>query len=190
MKQRNTLAIVIIVLMAVVAIAYTAYQQLSPDQQVPASNQQAQVAGTAQQAPALAEADFTVKDAQGADVSLSQISSGKPVLVNIWATWCPYCVDEMGELDELYEQYGDKVEFAVVDAVDGSRETTQDGAAYIEASGFSFPVYYDEQRDAVDKLGITAYPTTYIFDSNGTAAYAMPGRFTKETIASVLESVA
>ena len=38
---------------------------------------------------------------QGEQVSVSDIAAGKPMLLNFWATWCPFCVDELPELDAL-----------------------------------------------------------------------------------------
>ena len=47
----------------------------------------------------------TFPDARGAPVPMNQYQ-GKPVLINFWATWCPPCVDEMPELDELQKEFG------------------------------------------------------------------------------------
>ncbi len=47
-------------------------------------------------------------DSEG--INLSQ-SEGKVILINFWATWCPPCIAEMPELQELYDNYGDQVDF-------------------------------------------------------------------------------
>ena len=48
--------------------------------------------------------DFTFPGLDGKKVSLSDYK-GKVVLVNIWATWCPPCVDEMPSMEKLYQKF-------------------------------------------------------------------------------------
>ena len=48
--------------------------------------------------------DFTLKDASGEDVSLSDYR-GKVVILHFWATWCPYCKRLQPGLDALYKKY-------------------------------------------------------------------------------------
>ena len=47
-------------------------------------------------------ADFTLPDLQGRSVSAAL--RGKVVFVNVWATWCPPCIEEMPTIQQLYER--------------------------------------------------------------------------------------
>lgn len=64
--------------------------------------------------------DFSVLDEAGNSVKLSSLQ-GKPTIVGYWATWCPYCVKEAPTIQKLYETYGDRVNFMMIDTVDGTR---------------------------------------------------------------------
>ena len=66
--------------------------------------------------------DFYVYDEKGEKVDFSEFI-GKPVIINFWTTWCPYCVDEMADFNEAYLKYKDDVHFLMVNQTDGVRET-------------------------------------------------------------------
>ena len=56
---------------------------------------------------------------------------GKPIVVNFWATWCPWCIYEFPEFEKMYNEYGDRIQFVMVDLCDGSYETEEKAAAFI-----------------------------------------------------------
>lgn len=110
--------------------------------------------------------DFTVLDAEGNAVKLSELF-GKPIVLNFWASWCPPCKGEMPEFNKVYEEVGRDITFMMVDLVDGQRETKEKGAEYVKGQGFTFPVYFDTKQDAARKYGIASIPTTIFIDEDG-----------------------
>ena len=57
--------------------------------------------------------DWQLYDLQGNKTSFKALND-KPVFLNIWATWCPPCIAELPSIQELYEDYGDKVNFILI----------------------------------------------------------------------------
>ena len=110
--------------------------------------------------------DFTVYDAEGNSVRLSDFL-GKPVIVNFWASWCGPCKSEMPDFQTAYEKYGDQIVFLMVNMTDGSQETVQTASAFIEKTGYTFPVYFDSDSDAAITYGVRSIPTTYFIDALG-----------------------
>lgn len=51
--------------------------------------------------------EFPVTRLEGGEWSLPDDFSGRPLLVNIWASWCPPCIEEMPELDRFAREQGD-----------------------------------------------------------------------------------
>ena len=114
----------------------------------------------------VAAPDFTVQDADGNDVKLSDLQ-GKPVVLNFWASWCPPCKEEMPYFNNVYEDLGSEVHFMMVCLADGARETKESGMAFIEDKGFTFPVYFDMSGEASAAYGIQSIPATYFIDADG-----------------------
>ena len=109
--------------------------------------------------------DFTVYDKNLDKVELED-SIGKPIVVNFWATWCYYCKVEMPDFEEAYKEHSDVV-FMMVNCTDGVQETVDIASGFIAEEGYTFPVYYDIDIDAVQKYEISSYPTTFFIDKNG-----------------------
>ena len=109
--------------------------------------------------------DFTVQDANGMQVKLSDFS-GKPVVLNFWATWCPPCQRELPAFDKMYKVYGDKVQFLMIN-VDGSGADPLSIQESMASAGFSFPLYYDLKGSAASAYRISSIPMSYFIDAEG-----------------------
>ena len=133
--------------------------------------------------------DFTVWDQEGTQTSLKEILEGKPAVINFWTSKCPPCREEMPDFEELYQELKDQVQFIMVDGIGCMGETEESGRAYVEEQGFSFPVYYDKEMDAVITYGIQAFPTTYILNSNGELVTGGSGMISKATLQELLNEV-
>ncbi len=96
----------------------------------------------------------------GKAVSLADMK-GKVVLLNFWATWCPPCVAEMPGMQDLYEAYGDRVEFLFV-----ARDKLDKVKGFISKNQYSFPVYFEKSAPPPE-LKSNSLPTTYVIDASG-----------------------
>lgn len=86
---------------------------------------------------------------------------GKVIFLNFWATWCPPCVAEFPAIEDLYTQFGDKVEFVLI-----SNEQRNVLEQFKQKKQFSSPVYI--QADSYpDILLHSSFPTTFIISKKG-----------------------
>ncbi|MFW5947932.1 MAG: TlpA family protein disulfide reductase [Gemmatimonadota bacterium] len=99
---------------------------------------------------------------------------GRPVVVNIWATWCTPCVREMPSLQRVYERYRDEGLEIVAVAVDiEPGERRADGriagvvSAFVEEHGLTFPVVVDPSGTTEQEFGTEYLPTTVLIDRQG-----------------------
>ena len=85
-------------------------------------------------------------DYSGAEVNLSDYF-GKPIVLNFWASWCPPCKEEMPDFNAAAQEHTD-IQFLMVNMTDGDRETVEIAKEYVEAQGFTFPVFFDTELSA------------------------------------------
>lgn len=110
-------------------------------------------------------ADFSFENAGGEPVQLTDFH-GKAVLLNIWATWCIPCREEMPALDNLQAELG-SADFEVVAlSIDvGGLQPVE--AFYDEIGITNLAIYLDPPSASWAALGIVGIPTTVLIDREG-----------------------
>ncbi|MBP3906675.1 MAG: redoxin family protein [Peptostreptococcaceae bacterium] len=136
--------------------------------------------------------DFTLYDQYGNTHTLSEYE-GKTVFLNIWATWCPPCKQEMPYIEELYKEYNlnkeDVVILGLASPYLGKEGSKEDIKEFLNSNKYTFPVVFDENADLIYSYGIQAFPTTFVIDKEGYIAQYVPGGMTKEIMKTLIESV-
>ena len=199
MNNKKTLWILILVFALLLGGASVLYarlgQTMAPDQLAVQQTQPQQTGAdaaeeTQETAPELVEApDFTVYDAEGGEVRLSDFE-GKPTVVNFWASWCGPCQMEMPDFQDKFLELGESVNFLMVNMTDGSRETLETASAFIAEQGYTFPVFYDTQVDAAMAYGVNSLPTTYFIDAEGHAIAQATGAIDAATLQRGIDMIA
>ena len=97
-------------------------------------------------------------------VSLSDCR-GKVVLVNIWATWCRPCVDEMPSMQKLYQEFKDD-DFEIL-AVSIDAPGAGVVAPFMQKYNLTFPALLDSEGTIRESYGATGIPESFIIDRRG-----------------------
>ena len=116
--------------------------------------------------------DFTLPDAQGHLVRLTDLR-GRPVLINIWATWCYPCREEMPSMNALYKDYSAKGLAIVAIALDEGGKSVV--APFMQAHGLTFPALLDPQNIVGKQLQESSIPTSYLLDKRGRVIIRVSG---------------
>ncbi len=108
--------------------------------------------------------NFMLVNAAGEVVSLDSFLGEKAVVVNFWASWCNFCLEEMPDLEAVGQEFSDELVILGVN----NQETVSQGDPFAVARGVTYPLLYLPKDDQIVKAyQVLAMPTTYYIDING-----------------------
>lgn len=123
--------------------------------------------------------ELTLTDIQGKSHSLADYR-GQVVLVNLWATWCPPCKEEMPALQSFYNKHKDQG-FVVVAINDG--DPTKDVVQFVSDYKLTFPVWLDPTYSATEQAFKSLnLPTSFVIDRNGTIELQWVGGISRKML--------
>ncbi len=109
--------------------------------------------------------DFELQQADGQSIRLSSLR-GRPILLNLWASWCAPCKAEMPAMQRAYEAYAPRG-FTIL-AVNTTFQDDQINAiAFAESLGLTFPLLFDMDGSVSRQYRVSAMPTSFFIDSEG-----------------------
>lgn len=103
---------------------------------------------------------------------------GTPVVVNIWAAWCPPCRVEAPGLTEIAREFEGKVQFLGVDILD----TREDAREFILEFDWPYPHVFDPDGEIRDGLGYFGQPVTIVYDRTGKLTFDWEGAITEDLL--------
>lgn len=114
---------------------------------------------------------------EDASVAMSDLV-GTPMIINFWATWCAFCVDEMPDLEQAHQALGDQVRFVGID-----REDVVSKALDLAAeTGVSYRLLEDVDGSYFHALKARGMPTTVFVDADGVIQYRHAGPITSDEL--------
>lgn len=129
--------------------------------------------------------ELSVRALDGREVALASLR-GKPVVLNLWATWCPPCIREMPVLQQAQRERGD-VEFVFVNQGEQASRVT----AFLASRGLVLRnVLLDADGQVATDLGTRALPTTLFFDAQGRLVAARVGELSTGSLGARLSAIA
>ncbi len=133
--------------------------------------------------------DLTLTAMDGKKVNLSSYR-GKVLFVNLWATWCAPCRDEMPGMQKLYEQMkGENFEML---AISIDKDGLKAVAPFVKELKLTFPILLDVEQQAAGPFHITGVPETFLVSPDGTILHHLvgPATWDKPEIANALKTLA
>ncbi|HEX8191870.1 MAG TPA: TlpA disulfide reductase family protein [Allosphingosinicella sp.] len=115
--------------------------------------------------------DIQFEDPDGEPATFADFR-GRPLLVNLWATWCAPCVVEMPSLDRLAVRRGERLQVLALSEGDDRRKVTDFFAARRFAA---LDPYRDADLAMMTALRIDTLPTTILYDAEGKEVWRMTG---------------
>ncbi len=126
-------------------------------------------------------ADVKFTGADGAATTVADFV-GKPLVLNMWATYCGPCVKEMPALDEIATEFADDLAVVGVNVFD----TPEKAASFAHDLGVGYSQFSDPDGALSTALGVTGLPATAFFDADGTLLDVHQGAFTADELRNAL----
>jgi thiol-disulfide isomerase/thioredoxin len=122
-----------------------------------------------EEAEKLTSYNWELKGLNTEDISFIKLKN-KIVFVNFWATWCPPCRAELPMIQELYNDYKDKVAFVFV--TDESWQTVQ---TFFNKNNYNLPTYNSVSLPPQTFLETNSIPASYLIDADGNILISKTG---------------
>jgi peroxiredoxin len=120
---------------------------------------------------------FELQPLGGAQVRFPDDYRGQVVAIRFWADWCPYCRDEMVDIEPVYRKYRDQGLRVLAINV---RQSDAVAAAFVQQLGISYAVLLDLEGSVARAYGVLGLPTTFFIDRQGTLRARILGESTAE----------
>ena len=132
--------------------------------------------------------EFSLGLLGGGDVTLSKLR-GKPVVINVWASWCLPCRAEMPTLEKAYRIYKE-MGVVVIGVNTTFQDSKTDAVAFVQEFGLTFPIALDLDGAMSKNYLITGLPTTFFVDSQGVIrSVIVGGPMSEAVIQTNIESI-
>jgi thiol-disulfide isomerase/thioredoxin len=99
---------------------------------------------------------------------------GRPLVVNFWASWCPRCVAEMPDFEEVHQKLGERVAFLGVNLTDEPAAAD----ALARRTGVTYDLARDRQGKLFEVMGGFSMPTTFFVSPEGRILQQRSGQLT------------
>jgi peroxiredoxin len=122
--------------------------------------------------------DFHLTSAQGQEFSLQGLS-GRVVVMDFWATWCPSCRESVPELKDLTRKYpSDRLVLISISADEDENSWKE----FIAKKKMDWPQYRDSDRTIMRAFGVHSFPTYLVMDGEGIIRQRIVGLNPRETV--------
>ena len=156
-------------LLAVAALAACQKPAQAPRNEVAPAADSASIKGVDRSHKGQRAPDVAFTDPDGEQTTLADLS-GRPTLVNLWATWCAPCVKELPTLDRLSK--GKSVQVIAISQDSGPHASV---AAFLSSKAPGLEPYQDSKMALSGKLGAEVLPTSILYDAQGREVWRFVG---------------
>lgn len=120
----------------------------------------------------------------GPDVALDRLT-GRPTVVNLWATWCVPCREEMPLLQDAHARYGAQVRFLGVDVQDDAEAARW----FLDELGTEYSQAVDADGELFRELGLRGLPLTLALDAEGRVVDRVVGQLSSEELQRLVDGL-
>jgi thiol-disulfide isomerase/thioredoxin len=125
--------------------------------------------------------ELTADEFEGVLVGLR----GRPVIVNVWASWCAPCRTETPLLERTSQAH--RTDIVIIGV--NSRDQRAGALAFMDEFDVTFTNIFDQSGEIRRRLGVRGFPSTYVFGADGKLRTTVVGGLTEQRLASIIADV-
>jgi thiol-disulfide isomerase/thioredoxin len=120
-------------------------------------------------------ADFTYERlADETDATFDDFRDGRPAVVNFFGSWCPPCIEEMPDFEEVHQALGDEV--AILGLAE--RDSVEDARQLVDETGVTYETGRDLRAEVLTAFSVPVMPSTIFIDADGVVTSTASGAMT------------
>lgn len=180
MDKRIILGVVVLIIISAILVITNPFKrEESPLKQQP----QTATPDVGQRIP-----EFELEDFNGDRVKVTNVS-GKPIFIDFWAAWCPFCIDEMPEIEKIHKEFGDQL--VVLGIHRSETEGIEQGAKFAKERGVTYTLLKDSSGGVYRVLtgGRNFMPYALYIDKEGKIVKTKAGPKTAEEMRQAVEEL-
>ncbi|MCB1758934.1 MAG: TlpA family protein disulfide reductase [Gammaproteobacteria bacterium] len=126
---------------------------------------------------------FTARLLEGGELRVPEQLRGKVVALRFWADWCPFCEQEMADLEPLYRALKARgLEILAINV----RQDDETVRRFTGKLGISYPVLLDAKGEVARRYAVMGLPTTFFIDGSGVLRQRILGESTPESFGRIV----
>ena len=113
---------------------------------------------------------------------------GRPAVINFWASWCTYCIEEMPGFQRLFDAFGGRVEFVGINLLDVQGETRAAAERFAKSTGVRYLLAYDRGGRLDGHVSARlVMPVTVLLNDQGIVVHRQFGPLNEKQLRELLE---
>lgn len=129
---------------------------------------------------------FTLPRLEGGTATVPDDYRGQVVAIRFWADWCPFCEEEMSDLEPVYRELKDR---GLTILAVNVRQDADTAERFIRDLGISYGVLLDEEGAVARAYGVMGLPTTFFVDREGVLRAKILGESTPDVFTGIVNEL-
>ena len=119
--------------------------------------------------------DVKVENAQGKEISVRSLLTGKPLIISYWSIACKPCIQELNAINDAIEEWREEADFEVIAVSVDDVRMQANAKAKAASLGWDFTCVYDTNQEFKRAMNVSLTPQSFIVDADGNIVFSHSG---------------
>lgn len=119
--------------------------------------------------------DVKVENAQGKEIRVRSLLTGKPLIISYWSIACKPCIQELNAINDAIEEWREEADFEVIAVSVDDVRMQANAKAKAASLGWDFTCVYDTNQELKRAMNVSLTPQSFIVDADGNIVFSHSG---------------